>query len=609
MADTEAEVIELELNAQGAELVLEELAESFGSLRSLVEDIGREMAKVFAPLQRSLQKVERSVDGMTDALTDAGTALQELLTELDASQMLDTIGTVVDSVALMTDWVVGFEKIKPIFKTIGSMLLKVSSGITGVFGDFILNVGDLTAKLSGIITGVFGKMAIWLKSAGTAIAAVGGKIGTALIGAAKGIGAAFASIGTWITGTLVPAITGAFGAIGSAVGAAAAALGISAAALVAIIVAVVAAITAAVIAIVKNWDTISLAFTTFFTETLPQLWAQFTQWVSGIAATVTEGASAIITQIVAIFTPIAQWFGALFGSIRQTVSDVFYNIGVIVAGCWEILQAVWGVVAQWFRSNVTEPVGQFFSGLWESVSTWAFGAWEKIKDVFATVGQWFSEYVIQPVANFFASLWEKVKTAAAQAWDGIKSVFSNVAGFFGDVFSDAWAKVVAVFSIAGDIFVNIRDGILTAFKKIVNGIISGINSVVRIPFNGINSALSKLRGTSILGISPFSGLGYISVPQIPYLAQGAVLPANKPFLAVVGDQRHGTNVEAPLATIQQAVGLVLEDQISAMMAGFQALLEEQRATRMAVESIRVGDDTIAAAVDRHQVRMAMMRGY
>ena len=39
------------------------------------------------------------------------------------------------------------------------------------------------------------------------------------------------------------------------------------------------------------------------------------------------------------------------------------------------------------------------------------------------------------------------------------------------------------------------------------------------------------------------------------------------------------------------------------------LLEEQRATRMAVESIRVGDDTIAAAVDRHQVRMAMMRGY
>ena len=49
-------------------------------------------------------------------------------------------------------------------------------------------------------------------------------------------------------------------------------------------------------------------------------------------------------------------------------------------------------------------------------------------------------------------------------------------------------------------------------------------------------------------------------PQIPYLAQGAVLPANKPFLAMVGDQKHGTNVEAPLATIQEALANVLAQQ-------------------------------------------------
>ena len=47
---------------------------------------------------------------------------------------------------------------------------------------------------------------------------------------------------------------------------------------------------------------------------------------------------------------------------------------------------------------------------------------------------------------------------------------------------------------------------------------------------------------------------------IPKLAQGAVLPANKPFLAMVGDQKHGTNVEAPLATIQEALANVLAQQ-------------------------------------------------
>jgi len=39
---------------------------------------------------------------------------------------------------------------------------------------------------------------------------------------------------------------------------------------------------------------------------------------------------------------------------------------------------------------------------------------------------------------------------------------------------------------------------------------------------------------------------------IPKLATGAVIPANKEFLAVLGDQKHGTNVEAPLDTIKKA---------------------------------------------------------
>lgn len=44
---------------------------------------------------------------------------------------------------------------------------------------------------------------------------------------------------------------------------------------------------------------------------------------------------------------------------------------------------------------------------------------------------------------------------------------------------------------------------------------------------------------------------------IPYLARGAVIPPNKPFLGVLGDQTSGTNVETPLSTIEQAVANVL----------------------------------------------------
>lgn len=44
----------------------------------------------------------------------------------------------------------------------------------------------------------------------------------------------------------------------------------------------------------------------------------------------------------------------------------------------------------------------------------------------------------------------------------------------------------------------------------------------------------------------------LSSMEIPKLATGAVIPANREFLAVLGDQKHGTNVEAPLDTIKQA---------------------------------------------------------
>ena len=100
----------------------------------------------------------------------------------------------------------------------------------------------------------------------------------------------------------------------------------------------------------------------------------------------------------------------------------------------------------------------------------------------------------------------------------------------------------------------------------------------------------------------------VNVPKIPALAQGAVLPANQPFLAMVGDQRHGTNVEAPLSTIQEAVALVMQDQTAAIMAGFNASVEIQREILSAVLGIQIGDDVIAYAYERYQSKLAIQRG-
>jgi hypothetical protein len=151
--------------------------------------------------------------------------------------------------------------------------------------------------------------------------------------------------------------------------------------------------------------------------------------------------------------------------------------------------------------------------------------------VFSVISGWINDTIIQPVSRFFTGLWDGFLNKARAAWDGVKAVFSKVASFFSDTFQKAWSGVVKIFSVAGDIFVDIKDGILTAFKSIVNGLIKGVNSVIAVPFNGINWVLKMIRDINIMGIMPFGGIQLISVPQIPYLAQGGVVADGQMFVA------------------------------------------------------------------------------
>ena len=87
---------------------------------------------------------------------------------------------------------------------------------------------------------------------------------------------------------------------------------------------------------------------------------------------------------------------------------------------------------------------------------------------------------------------------------------------------------------------------------------------------GLEKALkSKLSGmTNYVSSLPGMIQGLIQIKKTPGLATGAVLPANKPFLAVVGDQKHGTNIEAPAALIKQmAKEAIAESSINSQPTG------------------------------------------
>lgn len=239
------------------------------------------------------------------------------------------------------------------------------------------------------------------------------------------------------------------------------------------------------------------------------------------------------------------------------------NFAVILQGLALILA---GVAIAMLAVNAANPVAWILLAIAvvTTLVTLIIKYWDEICNIFGKVGQWFYDNVITPVADFFVGMWNGLVDGAAAAWNGIKDVFSTVASFFKNIFSNAWNAVKKVFSVGGKIFDGIKDGIIDGFKAIVNAIIGGINKVVAIPFNGINGALRKIRDISFLGISPFKGLiKEISVPQIPQLATGAVIPPRQKFLAMLGDQKHGTNIEAPLETIKQANREVMQEFMGA----------------------------------------------
>lgn len=69
-------------------------------------------------------------------------------------------------------------------------------------------------------------------------------------------------------------------------------------------------------------------------------------------------------------------------------------------------------------------------------------------------------------------------------------------------------------------------------------------------FTGTRASTSRLtRGVAAQSLNSAAPV----YNEIPALASGAVIPPNRKFLVVLGDQKSGTNVEAPLSTIKQAV--------------------------------------------------------
>ena len=142
--------------------------------------------------------------------------------------------------------------------------------------------------------------------------------------------------------------------------------------------------------------------------------------------------------------------------------------------------------------------------------------------------------------------WNKIVDWVKGAWKAVKDFWNTyIAPVFTIKFWLDLAKTCGNGLISG--FESAINGIIGMFEKMINWIVDGLNK--------ISFDIPEWLGGGTFGFDiPNVTFGRVKIPR---LAQGAVIPPNREFLAVLGDQKHGTNIETPLATMVEAFNIAL----------------------------------------------------
>lgn len=301
--------------------------------------------------------------------------------------------------------------------------------------------------------------------------------------------------------------------------------------------------------------------------------------------------------------PIIDGVNGVFNSIWTTAIDPCIQLMV---GAWSdftgILKSKWeeygqplidnigqfatNVIAsfQSIYDNVLEPIItpflQTMSSLWDEhisvmiekvvdfVMKLANGALEIYNKFIHPIVMWITEtlepiftWIGNTISDRFHTIVSTVSDVLSGVFDALGGLIDFIVGVFTGDWEQAWEGVKSIFK-------GIFDSLVGIAKAPINLIIDAINALI----SGLNKVHFDLPDWGILGDLAGKSFG-INIPQIPKLAQGAVIPPNREFLAVLGDQKKGTNIEAPLQTIVDAFNIALQGNANYASGKTEVVLE------------------------------------
>lgn len=263
-----------------------------------------------------------------------------------------------------------------------------------------------------------------------------------------------------------------------------------------------------------------------------------------IIGDVTDTLSGIIDFLVGVFT--GDWELAWQG-IKEIADGAWSFIKDVVSGAWEIIKTVTKGALSIIKSIIStawNAIKALTSTIWNAIKKTLSGLWNSLKSTASTV--------FNAIKTKVVGVWDSVKNKTSKTWENVATFVSN--------------KVEAIKNAITNKFNAARDAVRSAFEGIVDFIKAPINQAISIVNNAvgmINNAIGGIESAFSFGPwtvpTPFGSktIGFHAtfprIGTIPYLASGAVIPPRSEFLAVLGDQKKGNNLEAPESLLRQIV--------------------------------------------------------
>ena len=292
----------------------------------------------------------------------------------------------------------------------------------------------------------------------------------------------------------------------------------------------------------------------------------------------------IIANVVPVLAKIADMIGTKVINIIKTLIKVIGDIIDVLSGVIDFIVGVY--TGDWEKAwngvkgiaeGVWNLIKDIILGVWETIKSETQGALDVVKSVIALAFNAVKSIVLTAwgyvknrttsalgalktvVSSGFSAIksniskaWDNVKSKTSRIWDGISTLLSGK-------LERIKSAIVDKFTSAKDTVVSVFEGIKDAIKSTLNSVIGVINGAI----GTVNSAIGGIESAFSFGPwkvpTPFGSktIGFSAhfprVPTVPYLAKGAVIPPRSEFLAVLGDQKQGNNIETPEALLRKIV--------------------------------------------------------